>query len=122
MAVKTIFGHLGATAARGVALRHDHGSAFMAEHFQNQIRFWGRRSSYAFVGEPETNGVAERFFRTLTEQIVHGRIYQTIDEVRAAVRDFIVRYNAAWLIEKNGFRSPADARAAWNQAVMKQAA
>ena len=62
--------------------------------------------SYAFVGEPETNGVIERFFRTLKEQIVHGRIYQTIDEVRDAVRDFVARYNAGWLIEKNGLRSP----------------
>jgi putative transposase len=78
--------------------------------------------SYAFVGEPETNGVAERFFRTLKEQIIHGRIYQTIDEVRTAVRDFIARYNAAWLLEKNGFQSPSDARAAWNNAGMKQAA
>ena len=39
----------------------------------------GMTPSYAFVGEPETNGVIERFFRTLKEQIVHGRIYQTID-------------------------------------------
>ena len=46
------------------------------------------------------------FFRTLKEQIVHGRIYQTIDEVRDAVRDFVARYNAEWLIEKNGLRSP----------------
>ena len=30
--------------------------------------------SYAFVGEPETNGVIERFFRTLKEQMVRGRI------------------------------------------------
>ena len=122
MAVKSVFGHISASAARGVALRHDHGSAFMAEHFQKQIRFWGMNPSYAFVGEPETNGVAERFFRTLKEQIVHGRIYQTIDDVRAAVRNFVGRYNAAWLIEKNGFQSPGDARAAWNQALMKQAA
>ena len=122
MAVKRIFGHIDASAARGVALRHDHGSAFMAEHFQKQIRFWGMSPSYAFVGEPETNGVAERFFRTLKEQIVHGRIYQTIDEARAAVRNFVARYNAAWLIEKNGFQSPSDARAAWNQALLKQAA
>jgi hypothetical protein len=40
--------------------------------------------SFAFVREPETNGVAERFIRTLKEQIVFGRIYQNIEEVRAA--------------------------------------
>ena len=79
-------------------------------------------ASYAFVGEPETNGVIERFFRTLKEQIVHGRIYQTIDEVRDAVRDFVARYNTEWLIEKNGLRSPSDTRAAWYQTVMGAAA
>ena len=122
MAVKTNSGHLNALAARGIALRHDHGSNFMADHFQKQIRFWGLTPSYAFVGEPETNGVAERFFRTLKEQIVHGRIFQTLDEVRAAVRGFIAQYNASWLLEKNGLRSPSEARAAWYQAVMKPAA
>jgi putative transposase len=122
MAVRQQFGHLGAGVARGLALRHDHGSAFMAEHFQNQIRFWGMAPSYAFVGEPETNGVIERLFRTLKEQIVHGRIYQTIDEVRDAVRAFATRYNAAWLIEKNGYRSPDAARAAWSRETFRRAA
>ena len=42
---------------------------------------------------------------------MHGRIFQTIDEVRDAVRAFVTRYNAEWLIEKNGHRSPSpDAR------------
>jgi putative transposase len=122
MAVKRAFGALGAGAARGVAVRHDHGSAFMADHFQHQIRFWGMAPSYAFVAEPETNGVAERFFRTLKEQIVHGRVYRTIDEVRAAVRLFVEGYNAAWLIEKNGLLSPLDARAAWQRKLMPAAA
>ena len=108
MAVRQQFGQLRADAARGLALRHDHGSNFMAEHFQKQIRFWGMAPSYAFVAEPETNGVIERFFRTLKEQVIHGRIYQTIDEVRDAVRDFAARYNAEWLIEKNGLRSPSN--------------
>jgi transposase InsO family protein len=112
MAVRQQFGHLSAGAARGLALRHDHGSAFMADHFQHQIRFWGIAPSYAFVGEPETNGVIERLFRTLKEQIIHGRVFQTIDEVRDAVCEFVARYNAEWLVEKNGFRSPLDARAA----------
>jgi transposase InsO family protein len=112
MAVRQQFGHLSASAARGLALRHDHGSAFMADHFQHQIRFWGIAPSYAFVGEPETNGVIERLFRTMKEQAIHGRVFQTIDEVRDAVREFVARYNAEWLIEKNGYLSPLDTRAA----------
>lgn len=122
MAVKTVFGAVAAGIARGVALRHDHGSAFMADHFQNQIKFWGMAPSFAFVAEPETNGVAERFFRTFKEQIVYGRIYQTIDDVRAAVSEFFERYNDLWLIEKNGLRSPRQTRIAWDQARMKRAA
>jgi transposase InsO family protein len=122
MAVRQQFGHLSAGAARGLALRHDHGSAFMADHFQNQIRFWGIAPSYAFVGEPETNGVIERLFRTLKEQIIHGRVFQTIDELREAVRHFVARYNAEWLVEKNGFRSPLDARAAHLDTNLRRAA
>jgi putative transposase len=122
MAVRQRFGLLGADAARGLALRHDHGSNFMADAFQKQIRFWGMSPSYAFVGEPETNGVIERLFRTLKEQVVHGRIFETIDEVRDAVRAFVARYNAEWLIEKNGHRSPADMRAAWDEQTFRRAA
>lgn len=110
--VRRHFGAFAKDIARGLALRHDHGSNFMAEHFQKQVRFWGISPSYAFVGEPETNGVIERLFRTLKEQIVHGRVFQTIDEVRDAVREFLARYNAEWLIEKNGSRSPLHTRAA----------
>jgi len=122
MAVRQQFGHLCAGAARGLALRHDHGSNFMADHFQKQARFWGISPSYAFVAEPETNGVIERFFRTLKEQAIHGRVFQTIDEVRDAVRDFAARYNAEWLVEKNGYLSPLDARAKWMDARRPRAA
>jgi hypothetical protein len=42
--------------------------------------------------------------------------------VHQRVRDFVARYNTEWLIEKNGLRSPSDARAAWNHAVIRAAA
>ena len=76
----------------------DHGSQYPVT---NQIKFWGIQPSYAFVAEPQTNGVAERFNRTLKEQIIHGRIYRNSAELRDAVRDFVELYNAQW-IEKNG--------------------
>ena len=50
-------------------------------------------------------------FCTLKQQIVHGRIYQTIDQVRDAVRDFIARYNAEWLIEKTAWVVQVSTRA-----------
>ena len=36
---------------------------YLSDHFTNQIKFWGIQPSYAFVAEPQTNGVAERFAR-----------------------------------------------------------
>ena len=85
----------------------DHGSQYLSDHFTNQIKFWGIQPSYAFVAEPQANGVAERFNRTLKEQIIHGRIYRSIAELRDAVRDFVELYNAQWIVEKNGYLSPA---------------
>ena len=84
---------------------------------QPGIKFWGIQPSYAFVAEPQTNGVAERFNRTLKEQIIHGRIYRNIAELRDAVRDFVELYNAQWIVEKNGYLSPAQARQAWHAAI-----
>jgi len=95
-----------------------HGSPFMSEYFQNQLTFFGMVPSFAFVREPETNGVAERFIRTLKEQIVFGRIYQDIEEARAAVRGYFERYNQHWLLEKNGYRSPAETRRHWMAATI----
>ena len=53
---------------------------------------------------------------------MHGRIFRTIDEARDAARTFAARYNAEWLIEKNGHRSPLDARAAWLEQTFSRAA
>jgi hypothetical protein len=35
--------------------------------------------------QPETNGVAERFFRTLKEQVIWGRIFHDAAELTATV-------------------------------------
>ena len=57
-----------------------------------------------------SNGVAERFNRTLKEQAINGRIFKNLEEVRQAVAVFVERYNAEWLVEKLGFVSPSRAR------------
>ena len=104
--LRRIYGALDADSARGLALRMDHGSQYLSDHFLNQIRYWGMRPSYGFVEEPETNGVAERWNRTLKEQATHGRIFQNLKEVRAAVPAFVERYNTTWRLEKLGYHTP----------------
>jgi len=104
------YGSVKADAARGLTLRMDNGSQYLSEHFQNQIKFWGIASSFAFVREPETNGVVERFNRTIKEQVIYGRTFKTIEDVRAAMAEFVERYNKLWLVEKIGFKSPSQAR------------
>jgi putative transposase len=109
-AVQRIYGHTRPDAARGVELRHDHGSQYLTDYFQGQSRHHGFAPSFALVGEPETNGVVERFNRTFKEQIVHGHPYRDAAELSAALGTFAQRYNEEWLLEKRGYRSPNQAR------------
>lgn len=95
-----------------VMLRHDHGCQYMSEWFQSMARHNGFVPDYAFVGEPETNGVIERFNRTWKEQVAHGRVYDDIDALRTALLAFIGKYNAHWQLERHGYKSPVDARLA----------
>lgn len=104
------YGSVACGAARGLALRMDHGTQYLSDHFQNQIKAWGIAPSFAFLREPETNGVAERFIRTLKEQAIYGRAFHNLQEVRQAVAQFVDRYNHQWRVEKNGFRSPYEMR------------
>jgi transposase InsO family protein len=101
--------HFGAFAkdiAAGLAVRHDHGSQYMADEFQKELRFLGIESSPAFVRTPEGNGCAERFIRTLKENLLWVRSFATVEELRRALLEFRETYNATWLIERHGFRPP----------------
>ena len=54
MGLARLYASTSAGAARGLALRMDHGSQYLSDHFTNQIKFWGIQPSYAFVAEPQT--------------------------------------------------------------------
>lgn len=108
--VRRHFGAFAKDIARGLALRHDHGSQYMADDFQKELRFLGIASSPAFVRAPEGNGCAERFIRTLKENLLWVRSFDTVEELRAALIEFRETYNTTWLIERHGFRPPAAIR------------
>ena len=108
--VRERFGGIGDGAARGLRLRHDHGSNYLADDFQQEVAFFGIDSSPSFVREPEGNGVAERFIRTLKENLLWVRSFETIEELRLALLAFKRTYNEQSMLEKYDYRSPAQVR------------
>jgi len=108
--VQTIYGRVARGNAQGLAVRLDHGSANCSEHFQGELPRLGITPSFSFVEEPQTNGVVERFNRTLKEQVIYGKVFRTLDEVREAVLLFRQAYNRCWRLEKLGFMTPREAR------------
>src|ERR671939_2022263 len=108
--VRTAFGAFGQDIAQGLVLRHDHGSQYMSQVFQEEMTFLGITSSPAFVREPEGNGCAERFIRTLKENLLWLTTFATVEELRLALHAFQRQYHETWLIGRHGYKTPAQVR------------
>ena len=93
--VRQQFGAVSVGIAPGLPVRHDHGSQYMSDEFQAELRFLGITSSPAFVRAPEGNGVAERFIRTLKEQLLWVRTFQTVEELRQALHEWLRLHKCA---------------------------
>jgi putative transposase len=110
--VREHFGGFGRGVAAGLSIRHDHGSAYLSDDFQRELEFLGMVSSPSFVREPEGNGCAERFIRTLKENLLWVETFATVEGLIAALQEFKRAYNEHWLIERHDFRPPAQVRRA----------
>jgi putative transposase len=108
--VRQAFGGFAKDVARGLSLRCDWGPQYIADAWINEVRWLGITISPSYVGEPECNGVIERFNRTLKEQCVYLHRFESLEQARAIIGAFIERYNHEWLIERLGHRTPAQAR------------
>ena len=108
--VRRCLGGFAQGIGRGLSVRHDHGSQYMSDAFQQELAFLGVVSSPAFVRAPEGNGCAERFIRTLKENLLWVRTFDTVEDLRQALLDFREIYNTSWLIERHGFQTPAAVR------------
>ena len=89
----------------------DHGGQYMSDDFQKEIKFLGMTSSPSFVREPEGNGVIERFFKTLKEQLLWIETFRNVEELLAALHDFKERFNKQWIMQRHGYKTPDQVRA-----------
>jgi putative transposase len=107
---------LDADVARGLQLHHDWGPVPLGPLRRLAGRA-GHRRCPAFLREPETNGCAERWIRTLKDQCLSVQLHDIIDP-RQAVAGFVDRYNSSWLINgtathpKEAYQAAQSAQAA----------
>jgi len=95
------FGGVGPDVAKGLTLRHDHGSNYMVDDFRREIGCFGILSSPAFVWQPEGNGVAERAIRTLSSTLyVMRRSIMPLPCARCGRAGFFGVFGLAASVEK----------------------
>lgn len=109
--VRAAFGAVAKEIVRGLQIRCDWGPQYVATAWIQEVKWLGITISPSYVGEPQCNGVAERFMRTLKEQCLYLHQFDTLEQARQIIGEFTGRYNAQWLIERLGHRTPAQVRA-----------
>jgi transposase InsO family protein len=65
--------------ALGLGLRMDWGPQYTAHQFLGELRWLGIRPSPSYVGEPECNGIMERWIRTLKEECLYLHDFATLE-------------------------------------------
>ena len=108
--VRSRFGTFAKEMARGLQIRCDWGPQYIAAAWIQEVHWLGMTISPSFVGEPQCNGVAERFMRTLKEHCLYLHQFESLEQARQIIAQFIQRYNHHWLIERLGHRTPVQAR------------
>jgi putative transposase len=92
----------------GLLAHSDRGSQYASEHYQLLLGNYGIECSMSGVGQCWDNAPAESFFATLKKELVHDEDYQTRQEARASIFEYIeVFYNNQRLHSSLGYVTPA---------------
>lgn len=103
----------------GVGLLHhsDRGSQYASEDYQRLLETYGMRASMSRKGDCWDNAPMESFFATLKGELVEEADYQTRDQARADVFQYIEGfYNKRRLHSALGYITPEQKAAAFHSA------
>jgi len=106
----------------GLIFHSDRGSQYCSHEFQGAMQGWGMRSSMSRKGNCWDNAPSESFWGHLKRACVHGRKFQTREQARQAVMDWMAFYNHRRLHSTLGYLSPMQYEQRWHEAQRKKAA
>lgn len=115
------YGRLDEGICENLDVRSDRGSQYISKYYRQTASRLGIMLSYTWARSPESNGIAERFHRTIEEQLFKIRDFETIEEAEIAIREFIELYNREWMLERLDYLSPREALNAYYSDKQKSA-
>jgi putative transposase len=103
-------------------LRSDHGPQYTGADCAELVRKWGLLHTFAPVGRLTGNAVVERFIRTMKEEVIWLRDWNTAAELREALSAWLVKYHTRRPHQSLGWMTPSEYRAAHLLKLIAQAA
>ena len=74
-------------------LRSDNGLAFTSRSYTRLVRSYGLQQEFITPNCPERNGLVEGVIRTIKEQFVHWKRFETVQHAARVLGDWIGFYN-----------------------------
>jgi putative transposase len=91
----------------GLTFHSDRGSQYASHAFRRRLTRHGMRQSMSRRGNCWDNAVAESFFATLKKELVRNRAFETRDEARSEIFEYIeVFYNRLRSHSLLGYATP----------------
>jgi len=94
--------------AAGLIFHSDRGSEFLSSAFRQRLDEYGVRQSMTRGGAPDENAHMESFFHSLKADLIHGRRFQNVTELRHQLNRWVRYYNHKRLHSALCYRSPVD--------------
>ncbi len=95
----------------GLELRSDHGPQYTGADAEALCAQWRVAHTFSPVGRPTGNAIAERFIQTLKVELLWTRDWESIEDLRVAIAEWVVRYNEERPHQALGWRTPVEQRA-----------
>ena len=92
-------------------LRSDNGKIFTSKMFQGRCKQYGLSQEFITPYTPQQNGMIERFFRSLKEECIWLHHFQSVQEAKGAIEEWVEFYNTLRPHQALKYRSPDEHRA-----------
>ena len=92
----------------GLIFHSDRGSEFLGAPFHARLVECGAQQSMTRGGAPDENAHMESFFHSLKAELIHGRSFAAVGDLRQQLRQYVQYYNYQRLHSSLGYRSPVD--------------